>query len=230
MKISIQGLFAFSATLLILGFHSDGCYAQTQAAQRSLSDVSVEKIALMPFLMGQLQSPNAPIAKPLSKPISQLSVDARGLPEAVDRIMNRIVNQALKVRFQARMVSPDRVADSYQALLTDQELDTPRKRAVKLGQELEANLVMVGTVWRFREKGAIDGAPDNPASVGFALYLVDVETGARLWHGSFDGTQKTLSQDVLGGLKQLNMGLRWLSAEELAQYGLKSMFRKLTLL
>jgi len=143
--------------------------------------------------------------------------------------MNRIVNQALKVRFQTRLASMDRVAESYRALLADQDLDTPRKRAVKLGQELEANLVMVATVWRFREKGAINDAPGNPASVGFALYLVDVETGARLWHGSFDGTQKTLSQDVLGGLKQLNMGLRWLSAEELAQYGLKTVLRKFPL-
>jgi hypothetical protein len=86
---------------------------------------------------------------------------------------------------------------------------------------------MVGTVWRLREKGAIEGAPDSPASVGFALYMVDVTTGERLWRSAFDGTQKALTEDVLGGVKQLGMGLHWLTAEELARYGIKSLLRKL---
>jgi hypothetical protein len=84
-------------------------------------------------------------------------------------------------------------------------------------------------VWRFREKGALTEMPDSPASVGFALYLVDVNTGVRLWRGSFDGTQKALTEDVLGGLKQLGMGVHWLSAEELARYGVKSVLKTLTL-
>lgn len=71
--------------------------------------------------------------------------------------------------------------------------------------------------------------PDSPASVGFALYLVDVETGVRLWRGAFEGTQKALSDDLIGGLKQLGMVLRWLSAEELARYGVKSVLKKLPL-
>ena len=84
-------------------------------------------------------------------------------------------------------------------------------------------------VWRFREKGALTEMPDSPASVGFALYLVDVDTGVRLWRGSFDGTQKALTEDVLGGLKQVGMGVHWLSAEELARYGVKSVLKTLTL-
>ena len=125
------------------------------------------------------------------------------------------------------MITPDRVADAHRTLLTDPTLDTPRKRAVRLGKVLEADLVMVGTVWRFREKGALTDMPDSAASVGFALFLVDVNTGVRLWRGIFDGTQKALTQDVLGGLKQLDMGLHWLSAEELARYGVKSVLLKL---
>jgi hypothetical protein len=50
-----------------------------------------------------------------------------------------------------------------------------------------------------------------------------------LWRGNFDGTQKALTEDILGGLKGVGMGLRWLSAEELAGYGVKSVLRKLPL-
>jgi hypothetical protein len=121
------------------------------------------------------------------------------------------------------------VAETYRGVFADAALDTPRKRAVGLGEALGADVVMVGTVWRFREKGALTDVPDSPASVGFALYLIDVKTGARLWRGNFDGTQKALTEDILGGLKGVGMGLRWLSAEELAGYGVKSVLRKLPL-
>ena len=53
-----------------------GCDAQTQATQTSISDLAVVEIALMPFLMGQLESPDAPIAKPLSKSFTQLEINA----------------------------------------------------------------------------------------------------------------------------------------------------------
>lgn len=229
MKKSIVGIIAFSAAMLVLGLHSEGCNAQTLASPRSLSNVTVEKIAMMPFLLGQFESPSAPIEKPLSKPFTQLLIDDLRLPAGADRMMNRIANEMLKLRFQDRLVPPVYVADAYQALLTDQTLDTPRKRAVRLGETLKVRHVMVGTVWRYREKGVLADVPDSTASVGFAFYLVDVNTGARLWRGSFDGTQKALTQDVLGGLKQLKMGLHWLSAEELARYGVKSVMRKLPL-
>jgi hypothetical protein len=71
----------------------------------------------------------------------------------------------------------------------DPMLDTPRKQAVRLGETLDADIVVVGTIWRFRQKGALEDVPDSPASVGFALYLVDVKSGMRLWRGSFDGSQ-----------------------------------------
>ena len=89
--------------------------------------------------------------------------------------------------------------------------------------------MLVGTVWRFREKGTDIEIPDSPASVAFAVYLVDVVSGKRLWRDAFDGTQKTLSEDVLGGLRQIKMGLRWLSANELARYGVKNVFMKFPL-
>ncbi len=144
-------------------------------------------------------------------------------------MLTRIVHDALKKRFPERLVPLAQVSDTCHAVCGEAALHTPRKRAVRLGEALEAYLVMVDTVWRYREKGALTDVPDSPASVGFALYLIDVNTGARLWRSAFDGTQKALTEDVLAGLKNLDMGLHWLSAEELARYGVKSALRKLPL-
>ena len=229
MKKSIAGMIAFSAVCVMLGLHPDRCMAQTRTAQSSLSHLTAAQITLMPFLMGQLESPNAPVGKPLSQSFTQFESGNLELPEGTDRVMNRIVNTALKRRVGERLIPADRVADAYRTLLTDKTLDTPRKRAVRLGEALDADVVMVGTVWRYREKGASTDMPDSPASVGFALYLVDVNTGARMWRGAFDGTQKRLTEDVLGSLKQIGMGLHWLTAEELANYGVKSVMQKLPL-
>ncbi|WP_155304497.1 hypothetical protein [Desulfosarcina widdelii] len=216
-------LVAMIACLLFFG----KSHAQSESEQIAAADLTNARIALMPFLQGQLESADQTIAKPLSKTLSELEVDYRGLPEGSDRIIYRVAGKELKLRFQDNMIPADLAVEAYAKIEKDPTLDTPRKRAVGFGKMLQADIVVVGTVWRFREKGALEDVPDSPASVGFALYLVDVETGLRLWRGTFDGTQKALTEDVLGGIKQLGMGLHWLTAEELARYGVKSLLRKL---
>jgi hypothetical protein len=194
-------------------------------------DLDRSRIALMPFVVGQLESPEAMSAKPLSKPLAQIEVEFGGVPEGADQIMNRIVSQALKKRYPDSMIPFDSATAAYRAIIDDPMLDTTRKQVVRLGEMLQADIVVVGTIWRFRQKGALEeGAgdmSDRPASVGFALYLVDVQSGVRLWRGLFDGTQKVLTEDVLGGIDQIGMGLRWLTAEELARYGVRSLLNKL---
>ena len=194
-----------------------------------LSALQFKRIAVMPFLVGKLESPENPVEKPLSQPLGQLHINVPNLAEGADRIMTRLVNNVLQIRFADRMVSMEEAAAVYANVIRDLTLDTPRKLAKKFGENLQADLVVVGTIWRFREKGAVKENPDSPASVAFSVYLIEVAGGKRLWRNAFDGTQKALSEDVLGGLKQIKMGLRWLSVNELARYGVKNVFRKFPL-
>ncbi|MGD2037081.1 MAG: hypothetical protein PVH28_04300 [Desulfobacterales bacterium] len=194
-----------------------------------LSTLQFKRIAVMPFLTGKLESPEQPVEKPLSQPLEILHVDAANLAEGADRILTRLVNEVLQIRFADQVVSMEDAAAGYAEATRDRTLDTPRKIAKQFGENVHADLVVIGTIWRFREKGTVEENPDSPASVAFSVYLMEVSTGKRLWHNSFDGTQKTLSEDVLGGLKQIKMGLRWLSVKELARYGVKNVFRKFPL-
>jgi len=201
----------------------------TSSENADLSTLQFKRIAVMPFLAGKLESPEEPVEKPLSRPLKQLHIDAENLAEGADHIMTRLVNDALQIRFANQVVSMEEAAAVYSDVIRDQMLDTPRKRAKKFGENLHADLVVVGTIWRFREKGTFQEMPDRPASVAFSVYLMEVASGNRLWRNTFDGTQKTLSEDVLGGLKQIKMGLRWLSVNELARYGAKNVFLKFPL-
>lgn len=190
-----------------------------------LSAIQFKRIAVMPFLVGKLESPEKPVEKPLSQPLEQLNMNAPNLAEGADRIMTRLVNEVMQIRFEDQMVSMDDAAAVYADVIRDQTLGTPRKLAIKFGENLQADLVVVGTIWRFREKGSVKENPDSPSSIAFSVYLVEVASGKRLWRNTFDGTQKTLSEDVLGGLKQIKMGVSWLSVNELARYGVKSVFK-----
>ena len=230
MRHHLSSITLLIFTGLVVGTGLVGCSSQTKSTQGSLVDVTVKEIALMPFLTGQMASPDAPMAT-LSQPRNTEAaiIDNVNLPDGTDLIMNRIVNTELHIRFAERLIPPHLVSETYQPISMDTELDTPRKRAIRLGNALKANLVMVGNIWWYRERGALTQMPDNPASVGFELTLINVETGARLWRGRFEGTQEALTSDVLGGVERLNMGLRWLSAKELARYGVKSVLRTLPL-
>jgi TolB-like protein len=57
--------------------------------------------------------------------------------------------------------------------------------------------------------------------VAFVLDLVDVRRGDVIWTARFDETQKSLSENIfaLGDIGQ--RGVRWLSAEQLTQEGVK---------
>jgi nucleotide-binding universal stress UspA family protein len=202
---------------------------RTALEKVDLSTLQFKRIAVMPFLVGKLESPEQPVEKPLSHPLAQLYVDTANLAEGADQIMTRLVNDALQIRFADQVVSMEDAAAGYAEAIRDQTLDTPRKLAKKFGENLQADLVVIGTIWRFREKGTVKENPDSPASVAFSVYLMEVASGKRLWRDAFDGTQKTLSEDVLGGLKQIKMGLRWLPVKELAHYGVKNVFRKFPL-
>ena len=67
--------------------------------------------------------------------------------------------------------------------------------------------------------------PDSPASVAFALYLVEVKTGRRIWRGVFDETQRPLTDNLLQARQSLKMGVKWLSARELARFGVEQVVK-----
>jgi hypothetical protein len=76
-------------------------------------------------------------------------------------------------------------------------------------------------VQRYRERVGDEWGAKSPASVAFILDLVDVRRGDIIWTARFDETQKSLSESIfsLGDISQ--RGVRWLSADQLAQDGVK---------
>jgi curli biogenesis system outer membrane secretion channel CsgG len=97
--------------------------------------------------------------------------------------------------------------------------------AQRLGKALSANAMIVGSVWKYRDRRGGTRAVESPASVAFAVHLVDVETGSVLWSKDFAETQRSLSENILKAPAFFARGAKWLTADELARFGMEEIFK-----
>lgn len=89
------------------------------------------------------------------------------------------------------------------------------------GKELNADAVLYGKIHRYRDRVGNDYSVDTPASVAFTLSLVRVIDGATLWRYSFDETQQALTENLFNFKLYRSEGMKWLTADELLDYGIK---------
>jgi hypothetical protein len=97
--------------------------------------------------------------------------------------------------------------------------DTARLR--RIGKMVHADAVVVGRVLRYRERIGDEWGAKSPASVAFVLDLVDVRRGDVIWSARFDETQKALSENIFAIGSIGERGIRWLTADQLMDDGVK---------
>jgi hypothetical protein len=99
--------------------------------------------------------------------------------------------------------------------------------AQAVAREFGATSALFGTIYRYQERRGGDLGATRPASVGIELVL-RVAPGARqLWTARFDHTQAALSENALVAPRYPGGGSRWLTAEELARWGLDTAAKRL---
>jgi hypothetical protein len=91
---------------------------------------------------------------------------------------------------------------------------------VEIGKKSQADAVMSGMVYRFRPRVGTAFSVDTPASVAFDIHLIRVADGRLLWTGIFDETQHSLSENLFQLGTFVRRGGGWLTARELATFGL----------
>jgi hypothetical protein len=143
-------------------------------------------------------------------------VEPRGEREAAETLA-RITQSALGALPRWQIVSDSEVREVAQTVAPGVEAT----RARQIGQMVFADAVMIGRVSRYRERVGDEWGAKSPASVAFVLDLIDVRRGDVIWSARFDETQKSLSENIfaIGDISQ--RGVRWLSADQLMQEGVK---------
>src|SRR5215475_9132455 len=94
-------------------------------------------------------------------------------------------------------------------------------RLRKIAEMVYADALIVGRIERYRERIGNELGVKSPASVAFVLDLIDVRRGDVIWSARFDETQKPLSENIfaIGDIGQ--RGIKWLTADQLMQDGVK---------
>jgi hypothetical protein len=96
-----------------------------------------------------------------------------------------------------------------------------------VGEKTGGDAILTGVVTRFEER---EGGPvgiKKPASVGFEARLISTKDGTILWTGKYAETQKSLTEDLSMIFIFIQRGGKWLTAEQLARYGVSEMLKTL---
>ncbi|MBG0775611.1 MAG: hypothetical protein H0S85_04160 [Desulfovibrionaceae bacterium] len=90
-----------------------------------------------------------------------------------------------------------------------------------VGRCMPVDYLVVPQVVDWREREGSERGVTRPASVVLDLYVIDVAKGELVSRYHFDETQTSLSENLLDFNKFLSRKARWLTAEELAQEGIR---------
>jgi len=188
--------------------------------------VVFKRAAVASFLEGRRRpAVDEAMDETMSCPIGEICLADPSISSHAGITLTRLVDQELRGRFGKQIVPLEQVKNAEMEIKLNLKKDTPRTLAETLGNLLKVDVVIIGTVWRYRDRGEMLGVPDSKASVAFAVYAIDVKDGRKLWRGLYDATQQAVTKDLLQAGKQIRMGLKWLSADELAAHGVKEVFK-----
>ena len=163
----------------------------------------------------------------IRSPVSGEALTAQPIPEGPVGEMTDGLFQRVSEPGRYDLVSPDQARGVYSSLVSSRpamdEIDILRR----IGKAFSADAVLVGYLYRWRERVGTNYAVKTPASVAFDLYLIRPEDGSLLWKGQFDMTQRSLSENLLEMDTFIEGGGKWMTAKELAEMGLGRLLRGL---
>ncbi|HWH78187.1 MAG TPA: hypothetical protein VNT76_12480 [Candidatus Binatus sp.] len=178
---------------------------------RHSTDLEARKIRRIAVLPPSVMVSAAPQRIPFNT-----STELRSEREAPENLA-RYIYSAMAALPNWQIISENEVREVTQSLPADGEASRLRR----IGEMVYADAVITGRMQRFRERVGDEWGAKSPASVSFVLDLIDVRRGDVIWSASFDETQKSLSENIFA-LGDISLrGVRWLSAEQLTQEGVK---------
>lgn len=100
---------------------------------------------------------------------------------------------------------------------------------VGVGKCMKVDYLVIPQLLYWQEREGSDWGVDRPAGVVMDLYILDVNNEALLARRHYDETQRPLSNDLGNAGRHFERGGTWLTAPELARYGLDTMLQELGL-
>ncbi len=145
--------------------------------------------------------------------------------EGAENILTEHLVSFLNKHTSFQVIPPEQAQGSISIRLQKNEKILQRKMLAEIGRTLDADAVMAGSIYRYRERVGKKYSVITPASAAFDIHLIDASSGGILWSGDLDETQVSLSENFLEINRFIQRKGRWITAEELASTGLKEMLQ-----
>ena len=192
-------------------------------AQVDTTPTQLKPIAVMPFLKGKKTEP---LSEEEAYPLARLYYEKESLKDGAEKTMTKLLQEALRKKYGERMIPLRTAQETWEGLKNKNPAEPPSVIAQKTGAALQAQYVVLGNVWRFKERRGTALSAESPASVAFTIYLLNVESGKIVWRATFEKTQQALSDNLLSASDFFKQGAKWLTEDELARFGIKHILKK----
>jgi hypothetical protein len=183
--------------------------------------ITLSRLAVLPF---QDLAPEDPAVRMVSCPLCGVIFQTEKLAPAAEKVVFDMVLTSLREYKQITVIEPDKTAEVY-ARTAASGPAALAEILQKTGKELNADAILVGYVFRYRERKGYPYSVEKPASAAFDLHLVRVQDGVIVWRGAFDKTQRSLMENILQASSFFSRGGKWVTAKELAEDGLTEILK-----
>ncbi len=185
-----------------------GCMSKETTPESDYNLSGTEKILVLPFkdmtmIYGQDASVRCPVC-------GRVFITGRVPVDAAERLTNSLVSN-LKSRKRYKIVTS--------SLVSEEQTFSERKLIVKKGREYNADAVIAGYIYRYKERVGNRYSVKSPASVAFGIHLISTKGGRIIWSGHFDETQRSLSENLFKLKKFIKRKASWITADEMATNG-----------
>jgi hypothetical protein len=195
-------------------------FGTTNGVQTTLmtdGEAVFKQLAVVPFQVIAADDESVRVVRcPLCGSINRTDRPVKGSERKVEELFYKELSGSN--RFE--LISRERVAGIYQRIAADSLKTTLPEILKSTGRELGADGIVVGYLYRYRERKGFPYSVEQPASVAFEIHLVRTADGVLVWKGSFDKTQTALMENILQAVSFYRMRGQWVTAAVLTEEGI----------
>jgi hypothetical protein len=179
--------------------------------------------AILPFSVERAEDPGKGAICPICKGIRR---GGEILPSS-QNTLTRLLHEKMEAKGILRIIPLKEVKDILAQCERKVLQEKPISSSLQVGKKLNADFIFIGNLFRFEERMGSSLGVERPASVSFDLHLFRLRDEKMVWMGTFDETQRPLSENLLKIGSFIRRKGSWLTAAELASVGMDEMLGKL---
>ncbi|MCD6224229.1 MAG: hypothetical protein J7K32_01675 [Deltaproteobacteria bacterium] len=213
-------LYKLSAIMAFLLFSA--CASQVDEPLKLSKTLKVNRLLILPFKdMSAIYRKANSVRCPLCGQVYLTGEVPEGAVDFLTENLTALIKS--RISFTVILGNPNSLLIDPTA--GDIAQKSERMLLMEAGRIADADAVIAGYVYRFKQRVGTGYAAESPASVAFGVHMLNVSDGKMLWSGKIDETQRPLSNNLFEIGSFFKRGARWVTSEDMAVLGLEKIFK-----